>query len=196
MKRPSITFLFCSLFVFVTSLIKPLSAQEITYYDLKCEHLINPLGVDAVAPRFTWKINDARRGAKQTSYRVIVGTDSMEVSRGIGSCWDTGEVSSSANLVVYEGQTLQPFTRYFWRVEGKDRDGKNFESASAAVFETGMMGKLNWKGAWISDRHPIDYRPAPYFRKEFSADKRIKSARLYIAAAGLYELYVNGEQVG
>jgi len=34
------------------------------------------------------------------------------------------------------------------------------------------------------------------FRKEFSADKRIGSARAYIAVAGLYELYLNGTKVG
>ncbi|MDP4228664.1 MAG: family 78 glycoside hydrolase catalytic domain, partial [Bacteroidota bacterium] len=41
-----------------------------------------------------------------------------------------------------------------------------------------------------------DYRPAPYFRKVFDIKKKIKSARAYIAVAGLYELYVKGKKAG
>ena len=53
-----------------------------------------------------------------------------------------------------------------------------------------------WQGAWISDNKDINYRPAPYFRKVFDARKKIWSARAYIAVAGLYELYINGEKIG
>ena len=42
----------------------------------------------------------------------------------------------------------------------------------------------------------MDYKPAPYFRKEFVVNKSIYSARAYIAVAGLYELYMNGQKVG
>ena len=63
-------------------------------------------------------------------------------------------------------------------------------------FETGMMGVENWKGSWISDDEGINTKPAPYFRKEFNIQRKIKSARAYIAVAGLYELYLNGEKVG
>lgn len=65
-----------------------------------------------------------------------------------------------------------------------------------AVFETGMMQTGNWQGSWIGDNRDIHYKPAPYFRKEFTAGRPIRSARAYIAAAGLYELYLNGERVG
>ena len=59
-----------------------------------------------------------------------------------------------------------------------------------------MMGAGNWQGCWISDHHDINHKPAPYFRKEFSVGKRVKSARAYVAAAGLYELHINGRKVG
>ena len=71
------------------------------------------------------------------------------------------------------------------------------ETASpVSYFETGMMGMQHWQGAWIGDGKDIHYGPAPYFRKEFKTGKKVKSARAYIAAAGLYELYINGEKVG
>ena len=37
---------------------------------------------------------------------------------------------------------------------------------------------------------------ARYFRKEFTAAKDVKSAKVYIIGLGLYELYVNGEKIG
>lgn len=37
---------------------------------------------------------------------------------------------------------------------------------------------------------------APMLRKEFTADKKIKQARLYMSARGIYECYINGRKVG
>ncbi|HBF95720.1 MAG TPA: alpha-rhamnosidase, partial [Porphyromonadaceae bacterium] len=63
-------------------------------------------------------------------------------------------------------------------------------------FETGMMGQLSWKGKWITDTYDFNVKPAAYFRRAFKTDKTIKSARVYIAAAGLYELSINGKRIG
>src|SRR5688572_19450519 len=60
----------------------------------------------------------------------------------------------------------------------------------------GMMHNKNWKGSWISDNKDIKEKAAPYFRKNFVAHKPIRSARAYIAVAGLYELYINGKKTG
>ena len=168
---------------------------------LRCEHLTNPLGLDEPAPRLTWLLDDNRYMAVQNAYRIIVGTDSMAVARGQGNCWDTQKVSSDKMLAVYQGQKLQPFTKYYWQVRLWDKDNAELTSAVAS-FETGMMHVDNWKGAWISDGHGLNgksiaVKPAPYFRKKFDAgSKKIRSARAYIAVAGLYELYINGEKIG
>ncbi|MGC9353228.1 MAG: family 78 glycoside hydrolase catalytic domain, partial [Mariniphaga sp.] len=68
--------------------------------------------------------------------------------------------------------------------------------SETAFFETGMMYQTSWKGKWITDTHDYNVKPAPWFRKEFSTNKKIESARAYIAAAGLYELFINGERIG
>lgn len=166
------------------------------YYALRCEYLINPIGIDVPAPRFSWKIRDGRTGARQTVYRIIVGTDSAAVAAGKGDQWDTGEQISDANLVVYAGQPLRSFTRYYWTVEGKDMYGEIYQRAPVAFFETAMLSTADWQGSWISDGRDMQYRPAPYFRKAFQTQKTIRAARVYIAVAGLYELYLNGERVG
>jgi alpha-L-rhamnosidase len=167
--------------------------------NLRCEYLVNPLGIDTPAPRLSWQLNDLRHGALQTAYRVIVGIDSVETANGRGDVWDTRKVVSDNMLISYTGKELLPFTRYFWRVTTWDKDG--VESVPVvASFETGMMSMSNWKGYWISDENfganVVNIKPAPNFRKEFQTTKTVKSARAYIAVAGLYELYINGKQIG
>ncbi len=179
-------------------ILTPVIAQEKAScipYELRCEHLINPLGIDNPNPRLTWKLNDPRSGAKQTAYRLFVSTDSMEVVSSRGSIWDSQKIQSDDILAVYNGKPLTPFTRYYWKVNVWDKDGLS-NSSEVHSFETGMMDIRNWQGAWISDHHDIHYKPAPYFRKKFNTNKSVKSARAYIAVAGLYELYVNGEKIG
>lgn len=187
--------------LFVFSLLFSLSALYAQKEDsskpenLKCEHLINPIGIDTQAPRLSWMINDERPGAVQTAYQIIVGTDSATVANGSGDSWNSERVASDNILLTYAGKELKPFTRYYWKVNIWDKDEVQASSA-VSYFETGMMNISNWQGAWIGDGKDVNYKPAPYFRKVFEAKKRIKSARAYIAVAGLYELYINGEKIG
>jgi alpha-L-rhamnosidase len=154
--------------------------------DLRCEHLPNPLGIDATNPRFTWRFD-----ASSVSAQIIVGTDSLQVLGGIGNVWESDKIISADPLVVYNGQALKPFTVYFWTVW----TGKTAKNPPIATFETGMMQASNWQGAWISDAQNIQNKVAPYFRKTFSVAKKIVSARAYIAVAGLYELSINGQKI-
>ncbi|GHU61623.1 alpha-rhamnosidase [Bacteroidia bacterium] len=167
---------------------------------LRCEYLENPLGIDVRSPRFTWLLDDSRYEAKQTAYRLIVDTDSSAVIKGQGAYWDTQKNNEDKMLAVYSGKELIPFTKYYWSVHIWDKDGVE-KLSPVASFETGMMDMSNWKGTWISDGHTtggnsINVKPAPYFRKEFATSKKVKSARAYIAVAGLYELSINGERIG
>jgi len=173
---------------------------QITPTGLRCEHLSNPLGVDTPNPRLAWQLQDDRYGALQQAYRIVVGTDSMSVLNGTGSMWDTKRISSDNMLVSYAGNAIEPYTKYFWRVEVWDKDNE-VRPSEVASFESGLMNIKNWKGTWISDGHELQGRSihdksAPYFRKEFDATKKIKSALAYIAVAGLYELYINGDKIG
>jgi len=166
---------------------------------LRCEYLVNPLGIDASHPRLSWRLEDKRAGAVQTAYAVTVGTDSaalagVQAGAGVGM-WSTGRRNMPDQMTEYQGPPLRPFTRYYWRVDVWDKDGK-MTTSPISSFETGMMDMANWKGAWISDSRDRDLRRAPYFRKTFQLTRRVRSARAYIAAAGLYELSINGHRVG
>jgi alpha-L-rhamnosidase len=174
-----------------------IGAQEaMTPTDLQCEHLVNPLGIDATHPRFSWKLQSSRQGVTQHSYRIIVGTDSLAVAQGKGNSWDSGIVESDCTLSHYQGNKLLPFTRYFWKVQVEEQPDTLQTSSKIQAFETGMMKVDNWQGAWITDRQSKEHHPAPYFRKVFHSGKPVKVARAYIAVGGLYELFLNGEKVG
>lgn len=191
MKRLILTFCVSTFFSFSNA--NGQSAVRLT--GLQSDHLENPIGIDNPAPRLSWKMEDDRQGAKQRSYRVLVGKDSIQVAGGSADMWDTGKIISGDILVTYAGKQLEPCTKYYWKVISDDLLDKEVAS-SVHSFETGMMNIKNWQGAWIGDGKDKDYQPAPYFRKKFAAGKTIKSARVYIAAAGLYELYINGEKIG
>lgn len=163
---------------------------------LKCEYIVNPLGIDTPHPRFTWQMIDDRQGAMQTAFQVFMATDSTEVANESGNTWNSGKINSRQNLVKYPGNFLKPFTKYYWSVLIWDQNRNRSNISPVAVFETGMMDIKNWQGSWISDARDTDLKPAPYFRKTFRVSKKVRSAREYIAVAGLYELYINGMKVG
>lgn len=164
--------------------------------NLKCEHLVNPIGLDSPAPRFTWQMSDNTIEAQQIACEIIVGSDSLAVVSEKGEQWNSGKLTTQQSLVSYSGKSLNPFTKYFWSVKIWDKNGSVSNWSAVASFETGMMDSKNWRGDWISDTRDIDLKPAPYFRKEFTTTKKVKSARAYIAVGGLYELYLNGNKVG
>ncbi len=171
------------------------SAQPTLVANLRCEYMTNPFGIDAVQPRLSWQMNDGRKRAKQTAFQLRVATDTTELQRHTNAVWATQKMISDSQRVVYTGKPLQPFTRYYWQVTVWNQDG-DATTSPLAFFETGMLQQKNWQGAWISDDNGIDYKPAPYFRHVFTAPKKIRSARAYIAVAGLYELYINGQKIG
>jgi alpha-L-rhamnosidase len=187
---------FLSIFIFLLT-VQALMAQsgECLPGNLRCEHLVDPLGVDTSQPRFTWMLNDSRYGAVQTAWQIVVDTDSVAVANGKGSMWNSQKRESDKMLARYEGHDLKPFTRYFWSITVWDKN-QQASNPVVASFETGMKEIKNWKGSWISDGTDMNIKPAPYFRKVFTASKKIESARAYIAVAGLYELYINGEKIG
>lgn len=174
---------------------KGVYAQNTKLVNLRVEHLPAPLGIDQAHPRFTWQFETTKSDFKQTAYEIYVNSDSLATLKGDKNLYKKGRISEDQPLTYYEGENLQAFTKYYWKVKAWDEGGNTVES-TVSSFETGMMTSSNWQGSWISDGQDITVKPAPYFRKTFSTSKPIKSARAYIAVGGLYELYINGQRIG
>ena len=180
----------------VLDLALPLFGHAQRHYpiELQIEHLSNPIGIDAEHPRFSWRSTALQPAYRPKGYMLLVDADSAVIARGQAGQWlHRGQDDSAVH--VYAGRPLKPFTRYFCQVRIATGNGQTLTSP-ITFFETGMMTQGNWKGSWISDTRDIHLKPAAYFRKSFDLEKKIVSARVYIAAAGLYEMSINGRRVG
>ncbi|MFJ4199933.1 family 78 glycoside hydrolase catalytic domain [Streptomyces sviceus] len=170
---------------------------------LTVEHRTDPLGVDAARPRFGWRTVSRVRGRRQTAYRILVASGPDRLTEGRADVWDSGRTDSADSVAVrYAGPELQASTRYHWTVQVWDENGRRLPDAPAARFETGLLGTdgvRGWDGArWISMAGKAPNSPgAPLLRRQTALKAgRVRDARLYISALGVYDAYVNGRRVG
>jgi len=173
-----------------------LFSQELSLYDLKCEHKVNPLGIDVSRPRLSWKIRGSGFNLMQTAYSIRVATDQrFRASRTI---WQSGKTESDESVLIsYNGPELKSGQRYYWQVRIWDNQGRASKWSEPAYWETGLINTADWKAKWIEmEGDTLRYSPSPHFRKEFPVSKRVASARVYVTSHGFYELHINGKKVG
>jgi len=60
------------------------AAAEISVTDLKCENLIDPLGIDVTWPRMSWVLTSPERGQKQSAYQVLAASSQEALDRNRG----------------------------------------------------------------------------------------------------------------
>ncbi|HEV7621772.1 MAG TPA: alpha-L-rhamnosidase, partial [Flavisolibacter sp.] len=91
---------------------------QISVQDLLTENKINPIGLDAIQPRFSWKLVGDHRNIFQKAYEIKIKT-------GTGSIWNSGKVVSDKSVQVsYSGPSLQSGKRYQWQVRIWDNTDK------------------------------------------------------------------------
>ena len=149
---------------------------------LRTEYLYNPIGIDIAQPRLMW---NAEGGITQTAYQIV--TES----------WDTGKMKSSSMQAVYP-KTLHSRERVNWRVRLWDENDQPGEWAEAA-FEMGLLNKTDWTARWVTGDYKVNRKtryPVDCFQKKLSIKKKVRRARLYITACGLYEAKLNGTKIG
>ena len=155
--------------------------------NLKCEYLINPMGIDIQNPRLMWNCDG---GITQTAYRIIAKSDEKTV-------WDSGKVKSSSMRAEYPHK-LKYRERVEWSVTLWDENDVEGDPSERAYFETGLLSASDFTAKWISGNYRVNKKkryPVDYFKKQFSA-QNVAKARLYITACGLYEAKINGQRVG
>lgn len=155
--------------------------------NLKCEYLVNPIGIDIQNPRLMWNCDG---GIKQTAFRIIA-------KKGEKTVWDSGKVNSSSMYAEYPHK-LKSRERVEWTVTLRDENGKEGEPSETAYFETGLLAASDFTAKWISGNYRVNKKkryPVDCFKKQFAA-QNVAKARLYITACGLYEAKINGQRVG
>lgn len=195
-------------------------SESVMVNDLKCEYLTNPLGIDIIEPRLSWKIESALRGQKQTGYQILVASSRQKLNKNIGDLWDTDRMNSDQTIhITYDGKVLESRMHCFWKVRVWDKDGQKSVWSKAAMWSMGLLNKSDWKAEWIGyDALPAPediavmpvrnfkhdpeaeniykkYLPSPYLRKDFNIKKKISHASLYVTAQGHVEMHLNGKRV-
>ena len=185
---------------------------------LQVDNLDKPLGIDDATPRFSWQLNDVTRGARQTAYRVTVATRPELLADGKADVWDSGKVASGQQLnVKYAGPAVKASTRYFWRVEAWDKDGKPYAAGETSSWESGLLDQSAWKSEWIgwetAEESAERKAPAKWianpeakagkpdseqkfaYRTVVDVEKPVKQAVLFATAEDTVSAWVNGEKV-
>jgi alpha-L-rhamnosidase len=184
---------------------------------IRCNGFENPVGTGNL-PEFSWIIRSSSKAQVQSACQIIVGSDKKSVSINRGNIWDSGKMKSSESTCSYTGIELQPGKKYYWKVRVWNGDDIASDWSRAGEFSTGLFENKDWEGAkWIGYEDIPDSlllvpgvhgagnnlgaiaqkrMTVPYFRKNFSADKRIAHAFVSVCGLGQYELYINCKKSG
>ena len=157
--------------------------------NIKINQELAPLGLDIKKPLISWQFS-SDKPMLQRQMRVCVGT-----TKSGKEAWDTGVLNRSRSIgVTYAGEELRPQTKYYVTVEAWNQDGES--AVGETEFETGLMNPSidAWDGAqWIGG---VSKKKYGILMREFTIDKPIDKARLYVVARGIYEAKINGNHVG
>ncbi len=177
------------------------TGNDMIITDLSCQYQTNPLGIEEHHPVLGWKMQSNIRGQKQTAYQILVASSPDRLKPSVADLWNSGKVISDQSVTVpYRGKRLKSRQKCFWKVKVWDREGKASGISLPAFWEMGLLDEKDWQARWL--RHPsfpdtlYKPRPAPFFRKHFTVDKEISSARAYVTGLGYFEMYINGKKVG
>lgn len=210
----------------IFALTAPATAEDaagvITPTYLRCEYLLEPMGVDVPKPRLSWEVTSPRRAQVQTASRVLVASSPELLGREQGDLWDSGKVDGpNTTAVVYAGKPLSAHQRCFWKVQVWDRDGRPSAWSKPAQWSMGLLSPKDILGQWIGhdkarqaklpeapfepakwiwhadDKGPSKPKAHRLFLTSFTLPEgaRVKKAEALVAADDAMRFTVNGTLV-
>ncbi|RNL89441.1 alpha-rhamnosidase [Sinomicrobium pectinilyticum] len=191
--------------VSLTTIFAATDGPGIAITDLRCEMLTDPLGIDVVHPRLSWRLRPGKTGGHRTAYRIMVASTREKLENNEADLWDSGRVQDqNAWYVPYRGKPLHSKQQAWWKVKVWTPEGESPWS-DMAYWSMGILNYAEWKSTrWIGmDKafgwdsiNQFSRLSARYLRKEIEVEKEVARARVYIMGLGMYELYINGERIG
>jgi alpha-L-rhamnosidase len=125
--------------------------------NLRCEYLVDPLGIDETAPRLSWMLESSKRGEKQEAYQVLVASSPELLAKEQGDLWNSDKVSSDESAhVVYEGKPLTSQLACYWKVRVWPAGSAEPSDWSTPAFWTmGLLKPTDWEAKWIDSSDAI-----------------------------------------
>jgi alpha-L-rhamnosidase len=169
---------------------------------LRCDGMVDPLGVDSSPPRLSWQLQgDGERGRRQSAWQVLVSMSRAVLDGDRGDVWDSGRVESAQQLhLPYGGRGLRSSEQVFWKVRVWDGEGGASGWSAPATWTMGVLEPGEWKGRWITAAGALGtIRHANgtlLLRRPFDVRPGLRRALASVCGLGHYEMTVNGARVG
>ncbi|MFV2015417.1 MAG: hypothetical protein ACC656_08325, partial [Candidatus Heimdallarchaeota archaeon] len=167
-----------TIFFIVTS-CNSIKNNTLSPYNLRCEYLQNPLGIENPTPALSWKLSSPNDNDNQTAFRILASSSKSNLEINVGELWDTKKISTNKNLfITYSGKQLSSGDKVFYKVRVWDSQDNPSEWSEINSWEMGLINNVDWLAKWIGtneDQFPDSFKtePAPYFRKEFYLKENI-----------------------
>jgi alpha-L-rhamnosidase len=151
--------------------------------DLRCERLVDPIGLGSPTPRLTWRLEatDGETDVVQTGHQVQVEDR-----------WDSGRLDGWRQQITYAGPALSSRLRVRWRVRAWTTAGGTGWSPWA-TFEVGVLDPAEWVATMITASAET---PVVRFARTVDVPDDVVSARLRVSAHGIVAPTVAGSDVG
>ncbi len=165
--------------------------------DLRVEGVVDPIGLDELRPRLSWRVALAHPSTHQSSFAIEVSGDPTVAPAAV--VWSRTDVAGPDTAIVYDGPPAGSRERRFWRVRVADDRGAAGPWSAPASWESGLLAPDDWIGRWIAWIDPARASwssRSPILRRSFRVAGAATRARAYVTALGLVELSLNGRRVG
>ena len=166
--------------------------SDLTVLPVTVEHHREPLGIGENRPRMSWTVQTDTPDWRQAAYE-------LEIAPEDGDVWSSGRVDSAESvLVAWAASPLASRERRTVRVRvWGGGAGEPSEWSEETAVETGLLETADWSAQLALPVPPAaGDEPALLLRREFTLEKPVARARLYVTALGVYEAELNGEPVG
>jgi len=149
--------------------------------NLRTNGMMSPLGYTFPYLTLSWQTEQV---LQQTNSKLLM-TITIATDQSFKHVILQRQTSNIDNQVSLKPNFLQARTRYYWQVEAQGQ-------VAASYFETGKMTE-SWEASWLT--YAGESQDSVAFTKQFVLPKPIRQARIYLVGYGLYELYVNDQQI-
>ncbi|SHN43127.1 glycoside hydrolase family 78 protein [Cryptosporangium aurantiacum] len=165
--------------------------SDVSVAPVTIEHHREPLGIGEAAPRLSWVVRTELPSWRQAAHE-------LEIAPEEGPVWASGRVVSSESVLVAWGAS--PLTSRERRTVRVRVWGVGAAEPSAwsdeTVVEAGLLSASDWSARLVQPVLPPDREePVLLLRREFTLDRPVVRARLYVTAHGVYDAQINGTAI-